>query len=139
MLPERDRLLIYVQSYDLGARKYECDSAKTQHDKISIVSIPKKNPANAKVVAEPVLFPDGGNDGTTGTLRATTGCHDITVYQAIGLAAGACTGEGVILDIRNPVMKVADERRLTILVSVAGQIRMCDPKLVLASNPQGCK
>ena len=50
-----------------------------------------------------MLFPDGGNDGTTGTLRATTGCHDITVYQEIGLAAGACTGEGVILDIRNPV------------------------------------
>ena len=55
------------------------------------------------MIAEPVLFPDGGNDGTTGTLRATTGCHDITVYQEIGLAAGACTGEGVILDIRNPV------------------------------------
>lgn len=29
--------------------------------------------------------------------------RDITVYQEIGLAAGACTGEGVILDIRNPV------------------------------------
>jgi hypothetical protein len=103
VLPERNRLLIYVQSYDIGARKYECDSTKTQHDKISIVSIPKKNPAAAQVIAEPVLFPDGGNDGTSGTLRATTGCHDITVYQAIGLAAGACTGEGVILDIRNPV------------------------------------
>ena len=52
-----------------------------------------------------MLFPDGGNDGTAGTIRAngTTGCHDITVYQEIGLAAGACTGEGVILDIRNPV------------------------------------
>ena len=100
VLPERDRLLIYVQSYDTAAGRYECDG---DHDKISIVSIPKRNPANARVVAEPVLFPDGGNDGTSGTLRATTGCHDITVYQEIGLAAGACTGEGVILDIRNPV------------------------------------
>jgi hypothetical protein len=57
------------------------------------------------VVAEPHLFPDGGNDGTAGTIRrnGTTGCHDITVYQEKGIAAGACTGEGVILDIRNPV------------------------------------
>jgi hypothetical protein len=104
VLPERDRLIIYVQSYDTGTGRYLCDdTSNTGHDKISIVSIPKRNPAAAKVVAEPVLFPDGGNDGTTGTLRATTGCHDITVYQEIGLAAGACTGEGVILDIRNPV------------------------------------
>ena len=61
------------------------------------------NPNAARVVAEPKLFPDGGNDGTSGTLRKTTGCHDITVYQEKGLAAGACTGQGVILDIRNPV------------------------------------
>ena len=104
MLPERDRLIVYVQSYDTGAGRYLCDDvSQTGHDQISIVSIPKRNPANARVVAEPNLFPGGGNDGTTGTLRATTGCHDITVYQEIGLAAGACTGEGVIFDIRNPV------------------------------------
>ncbi len=103
-LPERDRVVIYVQSYDTGAGRYECDDVSpTGHDKISIVSIPKRNPAAARVVAEPVLFPDGGNDGSSGTLRGTTGCHDITVYQEIGLAAGACTGEGVILDIRNPL------------------------------------
>jgi hypothetical protein len=104
VLPERDRLIVYVQSYDTGAGRYLCDDvSQTGHDQISIVSIPKRNPANARVVAEPNLFPGGGNDGTTGTRRATTGCHDITVYQEIGLAAGACTGEGVILDIRNPV------------------------------------
>jgi hypothetical protein len=104
VLPERDRLLVYVQSYDIpgptSKPKFNCAAP---HDQISIVSIPKRNPANAKVVAEPVLFPDGGNDGTTGTLRATTGCHDITVYQALDLAAGACTGEGIIMSIRNPL------------------------------------
>jgi hypothetical protein len=100
VIPQKNRLLVYVQSYDVAAGRYECDGA---HDKISIVTIPKKNPRGAEVIAEPVLFPDGGNDGTSGTLRATTGCHDITVYPEKGLAAGACTGEGVILDIRNPV------------------------------------
>jgi hypothetical protein len=100
VLPERDRLIVYVQSYDVAAGRYRCDG---DHDKISIVSVPRKHPAKAKVVAEPVLFPDGGNDGTSGTLRATTGCHDITVYQEIDLAAGACTGEGVIFSIKNPL------------------------------------
>ncbi len=99
VIPDGNRLLVYVQSYDINTAKYEC---KGPHDKISIVSIPKANPANARVIAEPVLFPDGGNDGTAGTLRATTGCHDITVYPEKDLAAGACTGEGVIMDIRNP-------------------------------------
>jgi hypothetical protein len=104
VLPERDRLIVYVQSYDTGAGRYLCDdTSNTGHDQISIVSIPKRNPANARVVAEPNLFPGGGNDGVHGTRRATTGCHDITVYQEKGLAAGACTGEGVIFDIRNPV------------------------------------
>ena len=100
VLPQADKLLVYVQSYDVLAGRYRCDGA---HDKISIVEVPKANPGAAKVVNAPVLFPDGGNDGTTGTLRATTGCHDITVYQEIGLAAGACTGEGAIIDIRDPL------------------------------------
>src|SRR5207245_10520575 len=28
---------------------------------------------------------------------------DITVYSAIGLAAGACSGNGIVLDIKDPV------------------------------------
>jgi len=99
VLPEKKRLIVYVSSYDIAAGRFECEGP---HDKISVVEIPRKDPAAAEVVNEPVLFPDGGNDGTSGTLRATTGCHDITVYQAIDLAAGACTGQGVILDISDP-------------------------------------
>jgi hypothetical protein len=30
-------------------------------------------------------------------------CHDITVYSALGLAAGACSGNGILLDIKDPV------------------------------------
>ncbi len=63
VVPERDRLLVYVNSYDINPAKYEC---KGPHDKISVVAVPKRNPANARVIAEPVLFPDGGNDGTVG-------------------------------------------------------------------------
>jgi hypothetical protein len=103
VLPEADRLLVYVSSYDVSGKNYRCENKNSKsHDKISIVEVPKSNLAAAQVIATPVLFPDGGGDARTGTRRATTGCHDITVYQKIGLAAGACTGEGAIIDIRKP-------------------------------------
>jgi LVIVD repeat len=40
-----------------------------------------------------------GADEKTGP----TQCHDITVYPEIGLAAGACEGYGMLLDIRDPI------------------------------------
>jgi len=46
-----------------------------------------------------------GHDEKTGP----TQCHDITVYPEIGLAAGACEGYGMLLDIRDPV----NPKRLT--------------------------
>ena len=33
----------------------------------------------------------------------TNQCHDITVFPEIGLAAGACSGNGILMDISNPV------------------------------------
>jgi hypothetical protein len=98
VIPEDDRLLIYVSSYDSGAGRVNCEGT---HDKISIVEVPLDDPASASVLSEPVLFPDGGNPGDTDT-RATNGCHDITVYPEIDLAAGACMGEGVMMDISDP-------------------------------------
>jgi hypothetical protein len=98
VLPEDDRLLIYVSSYDSGAGRVNCEGA---HDKISIVEVPLDDPASAAVLSEPNLFPNGGNPGDADT-RATNGCHDITVYQDLDLAAGACMGEGVMMDISDP-------------------------------------
>ena len=43
-----------------------------------------------------------------GVRPGPTQCHDITVYPAIGLAAGACAGYGFLLDIRD----VAHPRRI---------------------------
>ena len=97
--PANSRLLVYVSSYRPAANTPDC---QPPHDKISVVSVPLANPAAASVIAEPVLFPDGGFPGTPQT-SATSGCHDITVYPAIDLAAGACMGEGVLLDISDPV------------------------------------
>ncbi|HET9424023.1 MAG TPA: hypothetical protein VFO55_01525 [Gemmatimonadaceae bacterium] len=43
----------------------------------------------------------GGRGGRGGTPAGPTGCHDITVYPAMGLAGGACGGYGLLLDITN--------------------------------------
>ena len=32
----------------------------------------------------------------------TNQCHDITVFPEVGLAAGACSGNGILLDIKDP-------------------------------------
>jgi hypothetical protein len=98
VLPQDDRLLIYVSSYDSAAGRVNCEG---DHDKISIVEVPLDDPASASVLSEPNLFPDGGNPGDDDS-RATNGCHDITVYQELDLAAGACMGEGVMMDISDP-------------------------------------
>jgi hypothetical protein len=48
-----------------------------------------------------VLFPDGGNPGGNPS-RETSGCHDLTAYPAKKLMAGACMGDGILMDISNP-------------------------------------
>jgi hypothetical protein len=48
---------------------------------------------------------NGGTHDNNGLTRPsdTDQCHDITVYSEIGLAAGACSGNGILLDIKDPV------------------------------------
>ena len=107
-------LFVYVSSYGPAADIARC---QPPHDKISIIRVPVDNPTAAAVVATPVLFPDGGNPGRAASetvpatvtqtsplpYSATAGCHDITAFPAKGIAAGACMGEGVIMDISDPV------------------------------------
>ena len=38
--------------------------------------------------------------------RMTNQCHDITVFPEVGLAAGACSGNGILMDISDPVNPV---------------------------------
>jgi hypothetical protein len=46
----------------------------------------------------------GGDHGPgTQPSRMTSQCHNITVYPDVGLAAGACSGNGILLDISDPV------------------------------------
>jgi hypothetical protein len=82
---------------------------------IDVIKVPLKNPEKAAIVNRPRIFADattgaiaglwpGGNHGE-GTQRTsqTNQCHDITVYSEIGLAAGACSGNGILMDISDPM------------------------------------
>jgi hypothetical protein len=83
-----------------------------------VIRVPLAAPQEARVVSEPRIFADGdtesiaglwrGGDHGEGTQRtaATNHCHDITVYPELGLAAGACSGNGILLDIRDPAHPV---------------------------------
>ncbi len=81
---------------------------------IDVVRIPMARPEEARIVNRPRIFSDpesgviaglweGGDhgDGTQST-SVTDDCHDITAFPEIGLAAGACGGNGILLDIRDP-------------------------------------
>ncbi|SDP70262.1 LVIVD repeat-containing protein [Pedococcus dokdonensis] len=100
LLPGKKTDYLYVSSYSPSEDFPDC---KPPHDSISIVAVPKKAPTTASVVATPNLFPDGGYTNTSG-------CHDITVNPARKIAAGACMGDGIILDIKNPVAPKVIER-----------------------------
>ncbi|GAB4086879.1 hypothetical protein GCM10028784_35090 [Myceligenerans cantabricum] len=91
-------LYVYVSSYFPSDQLANC---QPPHDLISVVKIPTRNLERAKVVAEPNLFPDGGYESPEGpdSYYSTSGCHDITTYVKYDLAAGACMGDGILLDI----------------------------------------
>jgi hypothetical protein len=81
--------------------------------RIDVIKVPLASPQDAKVVSSPRLFSDqsklnalssGGSHGKDGPEKPqdTDQCHDITVYSALGLAAGACSGNGILIDIKDP-------------------------------------
>ena len=82
--------------------------------RIDVIEIPINNPSKSKIVSSPAVFADpktgslaglwkGGDHGddTQDTSR-TDQCHDITVFPSLNLAAGACSGNGILFDIADP-------------------------------------
>lgn len=82
--------------------------------RIEVIKVPLAAPQDAKIVSTPRVFgdektgainalTDGGSHENKGRPVETNQCHDITVYPELGLAAGACSGNGILLDIKDPV------------------------------------
>ena len=83
--------------------------------RIDVIEIPVERPSEARIVSSPTVFADpetgaiaglwkGGDHGDeTQETRRTDQCHDITVFPDRGLAAGACSGNGILFDISDPL------------------------------------
>ncbi|MFW2447677.1 MAG: DUF305 domain-containing protein [Qipengyuania pacifica] len=115
-----DRRLIVYNSGTSYVRDSEevpgCFSAggdNTALFSIDVIEIPVADPSKAHIVDRPRVFARDGEiaglwgggdhgDGTQDTSQ-TNQCHDITVFPAKKLAAGACSGNGIILDISDPL------------------------------------
>ena len=121
---DKDNVYIYVSGTSFVRQPEELDGCSGQTPdkdpntalfRIEVIKVPVASPQDAKVVSSPRVFIDprtgalnGLNNGGSHDKGAekpadTNQCHDITVYSAIGLAAGACSGNGILLDIRDPV------------------------------------
>ena len=84
--------------------------------RIDVIEIPVDDPASARIVHSPAVFADPDDEGVLAGLwrggdhgdetqetSVTDQCHDITVFPELNLAAGACSGNGILFDITDPL------------------------------------
>ena len=83
--------------------------------RIDVIEIPVDDPGKARIVDSPAVFADpesgvlgalwrGGDHGDdTQETSQTDQCHDITAFPALGIAGGACSGNGILFDISDPL------------------------------------
>src|SRR5207247_9193369 len=122
---DKENVYIYVSGTSFVRQSEElpgCSGEAPDKDpntalfRIDVIKVPVAAPQDAKVGSSPRVFIDprtgalnglnnGGTHGKKGSEKPadTNQCHDITVYTALGLAAGACSGNGLLLDIKDPV------------------------------------
>jgi hypothetical protein len=121
---DKDNVYLYVSgtSFVRGSDELAGCSGETPDKdpntslfRIDVIKVPVAAPQHAAIVASPRVFIDprsgalnglnngGSHDKGHEKSADTDQCHDITVYSAIGLAAGACSGNGLLLDIKDPV------------------------------------
>ncbi len=83
--------------------------------RIDVIEIPVDDPSQARIVGSPAVFADpetgrlaglwrGGDHGDdTQETSQTNQCHDITAFPELGIAGGACSGNGILFDISDPL------------------------------------
>ncbi|MEL6371220.1 MAG: DUF305 domain-containing protein [Pseudomonadota bacterium] len=121
--PEGDgKILVYNSGTGFVRKSEELEGCigeiagdnRTALFRIDVIEIPVDDPSKAKIIDSPTVFADpkngqiaglwqGGDHGEdTQTTHPTDQCHDITLFPDKKLAAGACSGNGIIFDISNP-------------------------------------
>lgn len=118
----KDSLIIYNSGTSRIRDKDEMPSCigdvpgddRTALFRIDVIEVPLNDPSQSRIVDSPAVFADpksgrlaglwqGGDHGDdTQETNRTDHCHDITVFPTKNIAAGACSGNGVIFDISDP-------------------------------------
>jgi uncharacterized protein (DUF305 family) len=122
--PGKDGRIIVYASGTAGVREEEempgCidespGDTRTALFRIDVIEIPVDDPGRSRIVHSPTVFADpdqgtiaglwrGGDHGDdTQETYQTDQCHDITAFPALGIAAGACSGNGILFDISDPL------------------------------------
>ena len=122
--PGADGKIIVYNSGTAGVREEEelagCidespGDPRTALFRIDVIEIPVDDPSKARIVDSPSVFADpetgalaglwrGGDHGDeTQETSRTDQCHDITVFPAGNIAGGACSGNGILFDISDPL------------------------------------
>jgi hypothetical protein len=83
--------------------------------RIDVIEIPVADPSKSRIVASPAVFADtetgnlsglwkgGAHGDETQETSQTDQCHDITAFPERGFAGGACSGNGILFDISDPM------------------------------------
>jgi hypothetical protein len=119
---DKENIYLYVSGYSAirspeelaGCSGGGIDDPNTAMYTIVVIKVPLAHPELAKVVNSPRIFSDettgamnglhvGNLHGEGAAATDVSGCHDITAFPALGIAAGACTRVGILLDIKDPV------------------------------------
>ncbi len=120
---DEERIIVYNSGTSSVREEEELDGCidespgdyRTALFRIDVIEIPVRDPSKSRIVHSPAVFADpedgtlaglwrGGDHGEdTQETNRTDQCHDITVYPEKGLAAGACSGNGILFDITDPL------------------------------------
>jgi len=83
--------------------------------RIDVIEIPVDDPSQSRIVNSPAVFADAETGALAGLWRGgdhgdetqetyqTDQCHDITTFPELGVAGGACSGNGILFNISDPL------------------------------------
>ncbi|EGN76245.1 hypothetical protein A28LD_0326 [Idiomarina sp. A28L] len=124
---EENRLIVYNSATSFVREGEELEGCLNENPyrdertalfRIDVIEIPVDSPQDSRIIHSPAVFADpesgnlaglwerGDHGPGTQTTSETNHCHDITVYPEANIAAGACSGNGILFDISDPVNPV---------------------------------
>lgn len=101
LIPSDDPANVYLFATSSPGRSGSAECKETQQGKMVVVKVPVADPAKAVIASNPTVMESGASPSADGVIVG--GCHDVTVHAATKRAAASCLGDGLLLDVSDPV------------------------------------